>query len=77
MTEHSFTKIRTARKDHQCTERSYHTIKAGTQYLYCQAPPWHEMNRGKKWWVIRACLRCASEFGLHTNETREAHQLTA
>lgn len=65
-------KIHIARKAHQCTERSYHTIKPGDRYLYSACPPWHEMNRGKKWWVIRACLRCAKEFGMHTNETKAA-----
>lgn len=64
--------IRTAKKEHQCTELSYHTIKPGDRYLYAACPPWHEMNRGGKWWIIRACLRCADEFGLHTSDTRKA-----
>lgn len=63
--------IRRAAKDHQCTERSYHTITKGDQYLYAVCPPEHEMNRGKKWQVIKACLRCVKEFGMHTNETRK------
>ena len=65
-------KIRVARKEHQCTERNYHKINAGDRYLYAACPPWHEMARGKKWWIIKACLRCANEFGLHTSETRQA-----
>lgn len=66
-------KIRTARKTYQCSERSYHTIKPGDRYLHQVCPPWHEMARTeKKWNVIRACLRCANEFGMHTSETREA-----
>jgi hypothetical protein len=59
-----------ARKEHTCTERSYHTIKPGDLHLYVAAPPWHDMNSSRKWWVIRACLRCADEFGLHTSDTR-------
>lgn len=64
------TRIRTARKAHQCTERSYHTIRPGDRYLYAACPPWHEFARSKRWWIIKACLRCAAEFGLHTSETR-------
>jgi hypothetical protein len=64
-------KIRKAKKEHQCSERSYHTIRPGDLYLYAACPPWHEMNRtGKRWMYIRACLRCANEFGMHTSETR-------
>lgn len=65
------TEIRVARKEHRCTEMSYHTIRPGDQYLYAAAAPWHDMNQSKRWWVIRACLRCANEFGLHTSETRK------
>jgi hypothetical protein len=67
-------RIRVARKEHRCTERSYHTIKKGDRYLYVACPPWHEMNRGKKWWIIKACQRCAEEFGLHTSDTRKQLQ---
>jgi hypothetical protein len=65
------TRLVRARKAHQCTERSYHTIKPGELYLYAACPPWHEMSRrNDKWWIVRTCLRCANEFGLHTSETR-------
>lgn len=64
--------IRTARKEHRCTERSYHAIKAGDKYLYMKVPPWNDFTGGDKWIVIKACLRCANEFGLHTSETRKA-----
>lgn len=66
------TQIRIARKEHQCTERSYHTIRPGDRYLYAACPPWHDINRSKKWWIIKACLRCAEEFGLHNSDTRRA-----
>lgn len=68
--------IRTARQEYQCTERSYHVIRSGDRYLYAAMPPWHEFSRGDKWQVIRACLRCAREFGLHTSETRAALGVT-
>lgn len=68
--------VRMARKTYTCSERSYHTIQPGDRYLYAALPPWHDMNSsrksdpgGKRWWVIRACLRCAKEFGLHTTDT--------
>lgn len=64
------TKLRRARKTHRCTEHSYHQIKAGELYLFSELPPWHEMSRSNKWWTIKACLRCANEYGLHTSETR-------
>lgn len=66
--------IRVARKEHQCTERSCHKIMPGDRYVYAACPPWHEFARGngKKWWIIKACLRCADEFGLHTSDTRKA-----
>jgi hypothetical protein len=66
------TKIRKARKEHRCTEKSYHTIKAGDLYLSCVMVPWHDMNQSGKYQTIRACLRCANEFGMHTSETRAA-----
>lgn len=61
--------IRTARRDRQCSEHSYHTIKKGDRYLYAAMPPWHEFNDWNKWMVIAACLRCADHYGLHTSET--------
>ena len=63
--------ICTARKQYACSERSYHTIQKGDLYLYGACPPWHEANDGNKWWIIRACLRCAEENGLHTSDTRK------
>lgn len=63
--------IRRARKEHQCTERNYHLIRQGDLYLYAAMPPWHEFSRGKKWEYIRACLRCADEYGMHTSDTRK------
>lgn len=75
--------IRRARKEHRCSERSYHTIRPGDLYLYAVLPPWHDMNSsrksdpgGRKFWVIKACLRCCEEFGMHSNETRAAIQGT-
>lgn len=65
-------KVRRARKEHQCSEASWHLIRPGDLYLHAACPPWHECARGKKWWVIRACLRCAEKYGLHTSETRKA-----
>ena len=71
-------KLVKARKEYRCTERNYHTIAKGSLHLYAAMPPWHEMNRsrksdpgGRRWWVIRVCLRCANEFGMHTSETRQ------
>lgn len=64
-------RIRRARKQHVCTERNYHLIAPGDLYLFAACPPWHDVNSSRKWWVIRACLRCAEEFGLHTSETRK------
>ena len=63
--------IRTARKDRQCTEQSYHTIRKGDRYLYGAGPPWADWNYSGKWWVVSACLRCAEQFGLHTSDTRK------
>lgn len=64
--------LRKARKQHQCSERSYHTIRVGDVYLYGSCPPEHEMSRSrKKWEYIRACLRCAAEWGMHTSDTRK------
>lgn len=63
--------IRRARKEYRCTERSYHTIKPGDQYLYAAAAPWHDVNTTRKWWVIRACLWCANHYAMHTQETRQ------
>jgi hypothetical protein len=65
-------RLRKARKEHTCTEWASHTIRVGDVYLYGSCPPEHEMNRtGKKWEYIRACLRCAKEYGLHTESTRK------
>lgn len=63
-------KIRRAAKEHRCSEQSYHTIKAGDLYLCGSCPPEHDMNGSRKWLVLKACLRCAEEFGLHSSETR-------
>jgi hypothetical protein len=63
--------IRRARRGHACTERNYHRIVAGSLYLYEKCAPWSEMGNGKNWQEIKACLRCAEEFGLHNSETRE------
>lgn len=64
------TLIRRARKEHRCSETSYHRIMPGQQYLYAEAAPWHDMNSGQKWSIIRACLRCAEQYGLHNSDTR-------
>ena len=71
-------KIRTARKRHQCTEAGHHDIEPGDRYLCGECPPEHEMNQsrktdpgGRKWWIIRACLRCAERYGLHSSDTRK------
>ena len=66
----STTTLRRATKEHRCTERTYHTIRPGDLYLFAAAPPWHEVNQSGKWWVIKACLRCANEYGLHNSATR-------
>lgn len=63
--------IRRCRKEIRCSERSYHTIRAGDLYLYGACPPEHEANSGRKWWIFKACLRCADEFGLHNSDTRK------
>lgn len=68
----STTRLRVAKKSHQCTERSYHTIKPGDLYVHVTMSPWHEMARSKKWQTIKACLRCADEFGIHNSDTRAA-----
>ncbi len=64
------TRLRRAVKQHQCTERTYHTIRPGEIYLSSDMPPGHEFNRGKKWVIIKACLRCANEFGMLTHQNR-------
>lgn len=69
--------IRRSRKTYVCTEASYHTIRPGDHYLYGACPPWHEMNESGKWWTIRACLRCADRFGLHTSGTRKRAEALA
>lgn len=66
--------MRRARKEHRCSEKSYHCIGIGDVYLYGAIPPEHEMNRTRKgdarrWEYIRACLRCANEYGLHRSDT--------
>lgn len=63
--------IRRARRKYWCTETGYHIIHPGDLYLCAECPPEHESNRGRKWWTIKACLKCAEEFGLHTSETRK------
>ncbi len=70
--------IRKARKQHQCSETSYHTIRPGDLYLYADCPPWHEMNSsrksdsgGRRWMYIRACLRCAEQYGMLTSDNRK------
>lgn len=63
--------LRKARREHRCTEASWHTIATGDVYLYGACPPEHEMNGRRKWWVIRACLRCAEQYGLHNSDTRK------
>lgn len=65
------TKLRRARKAHQCSERSYHAIKPGDLYLFAAGAPWADWNTSGKWQAIRACLRCANEYGLHTSDTRK------
>lgn len=65
-------KIRRAAKEHRCTEASWHTIRKGDLYLSGAMPPEHEMSRtGKKWWLMKACVRCAKEYGLLCSDTRE------
>lgn len=64
-------KLRKARKPCTCTERSWHTIKVGDIYLFSSVPPWHDMARGKKWSIMRACLRCAKEYGLLDSDMRK------
>ncbi len=65
-------KLRVARKEYTCSERSYHKIKVGDVYLFESAPPWHEMARVKgKWMVSRACVRCAKEYGLLDSDMRK------
>lgn len=61
--------IRTARREFQCSHRSYHLIRKGDLYLYSACPPEHEVNSSKKWWIIRSCLRCADHYGLHSSAT--------
>lgn len=63
--------IRRARRLHRCTETGYHSIYSGQLYLCAEMPPEHDMNDSRKWWVIKACLKCAEEYGLHTSETRK------
>jgi hypothetical protein len=67
-------KIVKARKQHICTETSWHNIEVGDRYLYCSLPPWKEPNTGEKFWVMKACLRCAEEYALHNSETRKQLQ---
>lgn len=64
--------IRKAAKEHRCSEWSHHVIGIGDLYLSGACPPEHEMNRdGRKWWIIRACIRCAKEYGMLCSKTRE------
>lgn len=63
--------VRRARKEHRCTERSYHTIRIGDVYLHAEMPPWHECNDRGKYQTMRACLRCAREYHMMTKEQRD------
>lgn len=63
--------LRTARRQYQCTERSYHTIKIGDVYLFGCMTPCQKMARGKKFGHIRACVRCAKEFGMLDSDMRK------
>lgn len=63
--------IRRASKKYRCTEKSWHTIKAGDRYLSAACPPEHEANGGRSWWIIRACLQCADDYLMHTSDTRK------
>jgi len=64
-------KVVVSRKDRVCSEHSYHRIQKGDRYLLMVMAPWHEMSDGKKWLRRTVCLRCAEEYGMHTNETRK------
>lgn len=64
-------KIRRCRKEAICTEQTWHKIARGDYYLYGACPPEHDINDGKTWRIIRACLKCAERYGLHTNDTRK------
>ena len=64
-------RIRKARKEHQCTEQSWHKIKAGQHYYSVVCVPWHDVGNGKTFQVIRACLPCAIRYGLMNSELRE------
>jgi len=64
-------RISRAAKQYTCTEHSYHRIEIGALYLYGACPPEHEANGTKKWWIIKACLRCAEQYALHSSDTRK------
>ena len=64
-------KIRKCRKECNCTEHSWHLISKGDYYLNCVATPWHDMNDSGKYQEIKACLRCAREYGLLGSDTRK------
>ena len=63
--------LRKANKDHVCTERSYHTIRKGDVYFYFPVTPWHEFNETGKYQDIKACIRCAKEYGMMNSDERK------
>lgn len=63
--------IRRCRKPTPCTETSYHTIDCGELYLYGGMAPEHDVNDGKKWVIIKACIRCAKRYGMLCSATRK------
>lgn len=64
-------KIVKAKKDHICSEHSYHCIKKGDFYLYQVLLPWHDLNQWGKYQKIKACLRCAKEYGMLNSDQRK------
>ena len=63
--------VQKARKEHRCSQAWSCYIKPGQFYLYMAAPPEHETYRGSgRWWVVKACLKHAKLWQLHTDATR-------
>ena len=70
-------KLRRANREYRCSQHSYHLIRIDDVYLFESAPPWHEMARDKKkWMVCRSCIRCAKEYGLlDSDQQKEIEKL--
>lgn len=69
-TQQGYWRVSRAQKEYRCSECRWRTIHPGQPYLSGAEPPWRLGVKRGPWLVIRACLECADEFGLHNSDTR-------